>query len=59
MRAMGKLEKLIAILASENATSPVMDSAGEFAARQGPNSCAAADTQQASTNPKILSRFIS
>ena len=32
MRAMGKLEKSIASLESENATSPVMDTAGEFAA---------------------------
>jgi len=62
MRAIEKLEKLIASLVSENATSPVMDTAGEFTARQGPSSCAAADTQQASTNPGItlnkLSRFM-
>ena len=52
MRAIEKLEKLIASLVSENATSPVMDWAGEFAARQGPNSCAVAGTQQANTDPK-------
>jgi hypothetical protein len=63
MRAIEKLEKSIASLVAENATSPVMDSAGEFAARQGPNSCAMADTQQGSTNPRTtpnnLSRFMS
>jgi hypothetical protein len=40
-----------------------MDSAGEFAGRQGPISCAVADTQQASTHPRTtpnnLSRFMS
>jgi hypothetical protein len=60
---MGKLEKLIDIFASENATSPVMDWAAEFAARQSPFSCAVAGTQQASTDPKMaqnnLSRFMS
>ena len=63
MRAMGKLEKSIASLEAEKATSPVLDKAGEFAARQGPNSCAMAGTQQGSTNPRTtpnnLSRFMS
>jgi hypothetical protein len=54
---------LIDIFASESATSPVMDWAAEFAARQFPFSCAVAGMQQASTHPKMaqnnLSRFMS
>jgi hypothetical protein len=54
---------LIDIFASESATSPVMDWAAEFAARQSPFPCAVAGTQQASNDPKMaqnnLSRFMS
>jgi hypothetical protein len=60
---MVKLEKLIASFASDRATSPVMDWAFVLAARQGPCSCAAADSEQASTDPitalSNLSRFMS
>src|ERR1700722_11186600 len=59
MRAMGKLEKSIASLEAENATSPVMDKAGEFAGRQGPISCAVADTQPASTHPRTTRNNLS
>jgi hypothetical protein len=59
MRAIVKLEKLIQSFSSETATSPVMDMAVALAARQFPISCAVADTQQASTDPKIAQNNLS
>jgi hypothetical protein len=50
---MGKLKKLSQSFSSEIEMSPVMDVAVELDARQAPASCALAETQQATTDPKI------
>jgi hypothetical protein len=47
------------IFSSPIPTSPVMDCAGELAARQFPLSCAVAATQQASTDPKKAHHHLS